>query len=412
MDVTEADAEALADGGLQWLLRESRDDGDGLAWPETPGDDAVDYSLYCGSAGAVLALVEAYRHFGDERYARAAVRGGLALAASVGEEEDSSLYFGLAGIAWVLAALAAEFGEAEFERSAARGFSLVRSRFDGERWGADVELLAGNAGIALGALAARDPDLAVSAVTPYLRTAEVTGHGVQWEVRAGEKSRLHHISHGTLGIVAALAMVGHEASRGDLVELALDGAADVVARNEAGPDEFLVPHSDPQFMPERVERYSYGWCHGPAGDAQAFRILRRATGDDSWASLARRCWSTVTHSGLPERTRPGFWDNNGHCCGTAGVLALACDRAVETGDGQEFADVLVRDLATRATVTGGRISWSNCEHRVTPGNLPPQTGWAAGNAGIIRELLRYARLSQGRDPGYAVSWPDHLAAAR
>ncbi len=30
--------------------------------------------------------------------------------------------------------------------------------------------------------------------------------------------------------------------------------------------------------------------------------------------------------------RPGFWDNNGRCCGTAGVLALACDRIVERGD--------------------------------------------------------------------------------
>lgn len=30
-----------------------------------------------------------------------------------------------------------------------------------------------------------------------------------------------------------------------------------------------------------------------------------------------------------------------------------------------------------------------------------------GNAGIIRELLRYARLSEGHADGYAVPWPDH-----
>jgi len=30
-----------------------------------------------------------------------------------------------------------------------------------------------------------------------------------------------------------------------------------------------------------------------------------------------------------------------------------------------------------------------------------------GNAGIIRELLRYARLSEGGAAGYAVPWPDH-----
>jgi len=32
-----------------------------------------------------------------------------------------------------------------------------------------------------------------------------------------------------------------------------------------------------------------------------------------------------------------------------------------------------------------------------------------GNAGILRELLRYARLSRGAGSGYAVAWPDHPA---
>lgn len=47
------------------------------------------------------------------------------------------------------------------------------------------------------------------------------------------------------------------------------------------------------------------------------------------------------------------------------------------------------------------------EHRASPGTLAPRTGWAMGNAGIIRELLRYARIQEGGDPGYAVAWPDH-----
>ncbi|HEV2635800.1 MAG TPA: hypothetical protein VGX23_11675 [Actinocrinis sp.] len=48
---------------------------------------------------------------------------------------------------------------------------------------------------------------------------------------------------------------------------------------------------------------------------------------------------------MPRRLRPGFWDNSGRCCGTAG---------------------------------------------------------------IIRELLRFTRISTGRDPNHAVSLPDHL----
>jgi hypothetical protein len=208
----------------------------------------------------------------------------------------------------------------------------------------------------------------------------------------------------------ALAVVGAAAGRRDLVELALEGAADVVARDEAGPEGFVVPHSDPQHRPDLIERYSYGWCNGPAGDAQVFRLLGSVTKDAAWAALADRCWHTVTHCGLPRRIRPGFWDNSGHCCGTAGVLALACDRHVEQAVDLDFADVLVEDLTVRATVDADGVRWSNHEHRTTPSTLEPRTGWAMGNAGIIRELLRFARASTGRRPAYAVDWPDQPGA--
>jgi hypothetical protein len=263
--------------------------------------------------------------------------------------------------------------------------------------------MGGNAGIALGALACGEPDLAETAVEPYLHSAEPTADGVQWEVRSGQAGRPHHISHGTLGIVMALAAVAEATGRTDLLELALAGAADVVARNTAGTYGFLVPHSDPPFKPHLNPRWAYGWCHGPAGDAQVFRLLGRATGDPAWTALGDRCWHTVATSGLPQRVRPGFWDNNGRCCGTAGVLALACDRIEERGDDPAFAETLVADLVARAD----HGLWSNREHRADPPDLEPRLGWAMGSAGIARELLRYARLRSGGDPGYAVAWPDH-----
>ena len=246
---------------------------------------------------------------------------------------------------------------------------------------------------------------------------EVTAFGQTWEQRRGQPARRHHISHGALGIAYALAAVGTAVGRRDLIEAALDGVADVVARNEAGPAGFLVPHSDPQQVAFGLERYSYGWCHGPAGDAQVFRLLAQladaGAGDgDGWRALVGRCWHTVITSGLPERLRPGFWDNSGRCCGTGGVLALACDREVEHGDGLAFADLLVGDLAGRATVDAAGARWSNVEHRVSPPELEPRPGWAMGNAGLVRELLRHARITAGRDPSYAVQWPDHPAADR
>jgi Lanthionine synthetase C-like protein len=381
-----AQAAHLARGAADWLI-----DGTGV--------DPQDPSLYHGLAGMVLALHEAHQHFGDDRYREAVARGADALSAQVDGIEGCSLYFGLVGVAVALRMLGQH-------AAADRALIRVRCRFDGRRWNEMFELLMGNAGIGLGALHAGDLDMAVTAVTPYLTTADRTPCGVNWAVRPSP-ARSHHIAHGTLGIVYALASIGDAAGRADMIETALAGAADVVGRNEAGPDGFLVPHSDPPHRPDLIERYSYGWCNGPAGDAQVFRLLAQVTRDEAWTALSDRCWRTVRESGLPRRIRPGFWDNNARCCGTAGVLALACDRIVERGDAFEFSNVLVDDLAARATVDDAGVRWSNHEYRATPSDLEPRAGWAMGNAGIIRELLRYARLCEGGAAGYAAPWPDH-----
>ena len=69
------------------------------------------------------------------------------------------------------------------------------------------------------------------------------------------------------------------------------------------------------------------WCHGPTGDAQVFRLLHQLAADQRWLHLQDACWRTVIEFGIPRRLRPGFRDNSGHCCGTAGVLALAAPPA-------------------------------------------------------------------------------------
>jgi hypothetical protein len=403
-----AQARELAVSGLQWLLAAAVDTPDGPGWTTHPDDDELDPTLYSGAAGIVLTLLEAAHDLGDQRYADVARDAIGPLVGAVETTEHASLYFGRTGIAVALHALGHHLGEPAATAAAAGALDLVEGAFDGERWNVQFELMGGNAGIALGALAAGRPELALLAVSPYLRTTEPTAGGVQWEVRQETPARFHHISHGTLGIAHALARVGTATGRADLVELALLGAADVVSRNEAGPDGFLVPHSDPQHRPELIERYSYGWCHGPAGDAQVFRLLASVTADAAWDALGDRGWHTVTHSGLPARLRPGFWDNSGRCCGTAGVLALATDRYAEGRADLGFTRILVDDLAERATVDQHGARWSNYEHRGTPSELPPRTGWAMGNAGIVRELLRLQRTLSGGTLADTAPWPDHL----
>jgi hypothetical protein len=188
-------AESLALGALDWLLSSARGTEASLTWAAIVPGDEVSFCLYHGAAGIVLALLEAQRHFGDDRYGDAAMRGAAAIAAAADDEENCSLYFGLAGMAVALHAVHVQLGEPAVGAAARRALDRVRSRFDGQRWGVMFELLGGNAGIALGALQAGDLELAVLAAEPYLRTADLTPGGVNWAVRPSPP-RSHHIAHG------------------------------------------------------------------------------------------------------------------------------------------------------------------------------------------------------------------------
>jgi len=81
-----SDAESLAAEAVDWLLAQARTSRAGLVWnPATDGPE-VDPTPYHGCAGIVLALLEAHRHFEDDRCGEAALRGALAIAAEVEHE--------------------------------------------------------------------------------------------------------------------------------------------------------------------------------------------------------------------------------------------------------------------------------------------------------------------------------------
>jgi hypothetical protein len=105
-------------------------------------------------------------------------------------------------------------------------------------------------------------------------------------------------------------------------------------------------------------------------------------------------------SGVPQRIRPGFWDNDGRCCGTAGVGDALLDAAQDSHD-SEWADELLAAARTMGDAlverairdrTGAR--WRFVEHRKDPPWLPPGTSWMQGAAGIAAYLLRLARVMQ------------------
>ncbi|MGW5732927.1 MULTISPECIES: lanthionine synthetase LanC family protein [Streptomyces] len=150
-----------------------------MAWPETPADEQTTPILYNGSSGVLPTLLDAWRYFGDDRYADMALRGARSVAAAVEGWEGSGLYAGVAGMAVALRGVDRVLGNSAAGASTDRALDVLRFRYDGAGWNDWFELVVGNAGIALAALECGDLDLAQLAVDRYARTAEPTTAGVR-----------------------------------------------------------------------------------------------------------------------------------------------------------------------------------------------------------------------------------------
>ena len=105
-------------------------------------------------------------------------------------------------------------------------------------------------------------------------------------------------------------------------------------------------------------------------------------------------------SGLPTRLYPGFWDNDGRCCGTAGVGEVFLDSWHRAGADEdlEFALLLADTLVERAVREEPHAYWRFLDHRAAEPLLPPKVGWMQGAAGIAAFLFRVSGTVQdGRD---------------
>jgi lantibiotic modifying enzyme len=231
----------------------------------------------------------------------------------------------------------------------------------------------------------------------------------------GYRSSTPNFSHGTAGVAAALAVAGHALGRADFVAAARQGAEHLLSVGSLEDDGFVVEHTFPRSQRE-VEPVTYNWCHGPAGTSQLFAALARAgverVGGFEVGEVRRRCLHSVLTSGVPQRLRPGFWDNDGRCCGTAGVGDILLDAAQDTPD-EAYAELLGRGARTMADALAERairdeagVRWRFVEYRQDPPLLPPRTSWMQGAAGIAAFLLRFARVLEDGPAAAVVDRPD------
>jgi hypothetical protein len=416
----------LGDAAWRWVLDQVRWDDDGPWIPESVPydgpvpDDRDNMHSGIGGLAHVLAEIRESRPWTDEETTLADATATRVRRDLAGRSHYT--YFdGLVSDLGVLSALEAG-GE---DAVVARLVELAQDDgWDQPFLGPDApehsrinDVTLGTAGIVLGAVWAHRrgtpgaADLAHRAADILLAEGEPTETGTNWsfvprrftvdQPPARRDRQMPNWSHGLAGIAAALAVVGRELGRPDLVEAARSGAAHLVTMGDRSDGGFRLPHVIPH-QPD-MDEFTYTWCHGPTGTSLLFTALEHAgveeVAGETPAQWHRRCLHSVRTSGVPERLHPGFWDNDGRCCGTAGVGDVFLDawqrRGVE--DDLAFAVVLGDALVERAITEGDRACWRFTEHRNEDPLLPPGVGWMQGVAGIAAYLLRLARvLREGR----------------
>jgi lantibiotic modifying enzyme len=422
--VATADAyRELGEAAWSWVLGQVR--GDNGPWlPETVPDDdgplapAGDRdSLYAGIGGLALALAEIVQHRPLTDVEQALARGIVArLSAQASVRTEPSLYDGLAGDVVALRLLAPGREEVALRRledlMTPAGWP-TRVPVEGGTEAPLNDLVGGTAGIVLAAVWAGGEharSIATTGGEALLEVADTTEAGLDWPMLRDWPSRMPNYSHGTAGVATALAVAGHALGRPDFVDAARRGAQHLLAVGSLDGDGFVVAHTIPPSTRE-VEPVTYTWCHGPAGTSYLFAALAHAGVDGidghHVTDLRHRCFHSILAAGVPQRLRPGFWDNDGRCCGTAGVGDTLLDAVEDTADPAR-ADALLAAAGTMGDAlverairddTGAR--WRFVEHRQDPPLLPPGTSWMQGAAGIAGYLLRLARVT-GDGPGTAV----------
>jgi hypothetical protein len=410
----------LAEAGWRWVLDQVRYDDDGPWIPSAVTGTATEPAwdrdgMHSGVGGLahVLAEIRACRPWTDEESLLAAAIGGR-IRESIAGQTDATFFDGLVSNIGVLIALEQPGAEEAVARLArlATDDGWAQTALEGDRYlpGARInDLTAGTAGVVLGAVWAhrhRVPgaaELIASAAEVLVGEAEQTPAGTSWPfvparfLAEPPGTQMPNLSHGLAGVALALALAGSELDRPDLVSIARSGAEHLVSLADVTDDGFVVPRTIPP-APD-LDEVTYTWCHGPTGTSLFFRALECAgvkeVAGESPASWQRRCLHSVQTSGLPVRLRPGFWDNDGRCCGTAGVGDVFLDSWHHSGDPHDlaFAHHLADTLVERAIVDGDRACWRFIEHRNEDPLLPPGTGWMQGAAGIAAYLFHASRAN-------------------
>jgi lantibiotic modifying enzyme len=399
----------------RWIRASAVQTEDGATWPAVPGDDqSLNNTLYSGTPGVVLFFLEAFHATGDENYLEDARAGADYLLATLGVEKGAGLYVGVSGIGYCLEETHKATQEGKYRHGAVQCFDLLKQwaeeKEDGIQWGETTDIISGNAGTGLFLLylAEEWKDESVVAMAKkvgdrLLAVGMAADGGIKWAMNPEFPRLMPNFSHGTAGIAYFLASLYRETKEQKYLDGALAGAQYLKSVANTDNDACLIFHHEP----EGEDLFYLGWCHGPVGTARLFFRLFQITEDPEWMAWVEKGARGILDSGVPDQEVPGFWNNVGICCGSAGVAEffLSLFHITQKQEYLDFAKKLTKQILDKATQDENGMWWVHAEHRSRPDFLQAQTNLMQGAAGIGLWLLRLEEHERGQKA--LVQMPDN-----
>ncbi len=409
--------------------------GDEPRWRRTDeADSGADYTLYRGSCGVILLLLELNASGQDAKALAEAEAAGEAVMAYLERKDWLSVSpsTGWPGYAFTLSELARASGREDFRHAAARCLERLMAQakplgrglgwiepmpfsditgFTGDREIYDQSV--GAAGAALVLLYAHEAglhpkalDWAKAVCERLLEVAEPDADGLRWRLMSDMPFPFTapNFAHGGAGVGYLMAQMFRATGETPYLHAAKEAARYTMSRSHSVGGGRLVCHSEESPRP----MFYLGACHGPAGTGRLLLELHDLTGEARWLEDARALVQGLLDMGAPEIRSKGYWNNFGQCCGDAGVGEFALLMAARTGD-DAYLD-LARRCATvvldHSDLQDGQRLWRHAEHRERGDFLQAQTGYMQGAAGIASFLLHLATTEAGNPVKIAMpDWP-------
>jgi lantibiotic modifying enzyme len=403
-------------------------------WRRADQGSGSDYSLYHGSSGIILLLLELHAATGDPAALAKAIAAGEEVMTHLARVDylSVSVSRGWPGYGFAMSELARASGRDDFRALAGQCLEHLRAQasdlgagigwiepmpfsditgFTGEREIYDQSVGAAGAGLVLlyghrHGLNPKALDWAVACADRLLEVAEPTADGLRWLMMADMPFAFTapNFAHGGAGVGYFLLEVYRATGDGRYLEAAKSAARYVQSRASTVGDGRLVCHTEEARNPI----FYLGACHGPAGTGRLFLELYAVTGEAEWLDEAQALTRGMLALGAPEARSKGLWANHSQCCGDAGVGEFALLMAGRTGEeaylslAKRCADVIV----AHSRLEGDRRSWIQAEHRDRPDFLEAQTGYMQGAAGIASFLVHLATTLKGQPVKLALpDWP-------